>query len=306
VLVLADADVRSLVTPADAIDVAVELFSGAGEGRSSDAPISEALAGGRLAASIAVDPARSRASLDALASFPREGTLALTVVLADERPEVVAVVESSWLAGLAAGATGALASGRLARRGAASVGLIGCGVHAAAQLACLRAALEVERAVAYCRDRSALERFCAEHGTEPAEYGREASEPDVIVTATTSRDPVLRGDWLRPGSLVCAAGTVSLEARELDNAVLERAAFVCCDSLAVARAAAGDLVEPVERGVLDWLEVHELAEVLDGELEGRQSDTDIVVVKLAGLPTLRLALAALAVERADTRRLRRR
>ena len=59
--------------------------------------------------------------------------------------------------------------------------------------------------------------------------------------------------------------------RELDNVVLERAAFVCCDSREQARLESGDLIEPVERGVLDWLEVHELQEVVAGELRGRES-----------------------------------
>ena len=296
-LVLADADVRTLVTPADAIAAATQLFSAPTQTQSSCAPVGIGLDGGRLATAMSVDLDGGRASVDALASFPSDGTLAVTVVLTADRPEVVALVESAWLAGLAAGATSALGGVHLARRGAVTVGLIGCGVHAAAQLVCLRSALEVERVVAYARDRERLERFCAEHDAVPAEHGREAAELDVVVTATTSRDPVLRGDWLRPGSTVCAAGTISPEARELDNVVLERAAFVCCDSVAASRAAAGDLVEPVERGVLDWLEVHELAEVVRGELESRQADGDIVVLKIAGRPALRLALACLAVER---------
>jgi ornithine cyclodeaminase/alanine dehydrogenase len=300
VLVLADADVRSLITPEDALAVAAELFLEPAESRASSPPLDAGPAGGRLSVSTALDASAGKASLDALASFAPDGTLALTVVLAAEHPEVVAAVESPWLAGLAAGATSAVATGRLARPGAADVGLIGCGAHAAAQLACLRAAGAAGRAVAYCRDGTQVARFCAEHDAEAAGYGREPAELDVVVTATTSRDPVLRGDWLRPGALVCGAGTVALEARELDNAVLERAAFVCCDSLPRARACAGDLVEPVERGVLDWLEVHELAEVVQGELDGRQSDADVVVLKLVGLPVLRLALAALVVERAGS------
>ena len=51
---------------------------------------------------------------------------------------------------------------------------------------------------------------------------------------TTSRDPVLRGEWLEPGALVCAVGQTTA-ALELDNAVLERASFVCCDSIAQAK-----------------------------------------------------------------------
>lgn len=295
-LVLVDAEVRALVTPADAIAAARKLFSAPTEPQST-APVGSRLDGGRLATATSVDRDSGRASLDALASFSNGGTLAVTVVLPADRPEVVAVVESAWLAGLAAGATGALGAVHLAGQGGVTVGLIGCGVHAAAQLACLRSTVEVEEVVVYARDRKRLERFCEEHDAVAAEHGREAAELDVVVTATTSRDPVLRGDWLRPGSTVCAAGTISMEARELDNVVLERAAFVCCDSVAAARAAAGDLAEPVERGVLDWLEVHELGEVVRGEVDGRQAAEDIVLLKIVGRPALRLALASLAVER---------
>ena len=114
--------------------------------------------------------------------------------------------------------------------------------------------------------RSASRALCERFDCEPGEYNRDAAEQDVVVTATSSKDPVLRGEWLKPGALVCAMGANRIESRELDNAVLERAAFVCCDSKEQARIEAGDLVEPVERGVLDWLEVHELAEVVSGEI----------------------------------------
>ena len=93
------------------------------------------------------------------------------------------------------------------------------------------------------------------------------------MTVTTSKDPVLRGEWLMPGALVCAVGANEPRARELDNVVLERAVFVCCDSIEQCKLEAGDLIEPVERGVLDWLEVHELHEVVSGELPGRSSRT---------------------------------
>jgi alanine dehydrogenase len=116
------------------------------------------------------------------------------------------------------------------------------------------------------------------------------------VTATTSVDPVLRGDWLVPGALVCAIGANIPTARELDNAVVEKASFVCTDSREQARLEAGDLVESVERGVLDWLEVHELHEVADGTVQGRASGEDVVVFKSNGVASWDLAAAARAVE----------
>ena len=89
--------------------------------------------------------------------------------------------------------------------------------------------------------------------------------------------------------------------RELDNVVLQRAAFVCCDSREDAQLESADLIEPVASGVLDWLEVHELQEVVAGELAGRQSDDDIVVFKSNGLAAWDVAAAAAVVERASAR-----
>ena len=109
---------------------------------------------------------------------------------------------------------------------------------------------------------------------------------------------MLRGDWLHPGALVCACGANVLGARELDNVVLERASFVCCDSREQSKSEAGDLIEPVERGVLDWLEVHELHEVVAGDVQGRASDDDIVLFKSNGLAAWDLAAGARVVERA--------
>ena len=74
--------------------------------------------------------------------------------------------------------------------------------------------------------------------------------------------------------------------------------FVCCDSLEDAKLESADLIEPVESGVLDWLEVHELQEVVAGEVAGRQSGEDIVVFKSNGLAAWDIAVAAAAVERA--------
>ena len=72
--------------------------------------------------------------------------------------------------------------------------------------------------------------------------------------------------------------------------------FVCCDSLDDAKIESGDLIEPVGQGVLDWLEVHELQEVVAGELSGRQADDDIVLFKSNGLAAWDLAVAARLVE----------
>jgi len=209
-------------------------------------------------------------------------------------------IGSEHLVGLAGtGAASGVAARHLARTGASTLGVIGCGHQAETQVACVRAAVpSLERVVAYCRTEDRLDAFCERVGAEAAESHREAGAQDVVVTITSSRDPVLRGEWLRPGAFVAAAGANVASKRELDNAVLERASFVCCDSLEQAQLESGDLIEPIEAGVLDWLEVHELHEVVSGEVAGRQSDDDVVLFKSNGIAAWDVALGAEALLRA--------
>ena len=122
-----------------------------------------------------------------------------------------------------------------------------------------------------------------------------------VVTATTSKDPVLRGDWLRAGALVCAIGANDPRARELDAQVLTRASFVCCDSIEDAKLESGDLIDPVAAGQLDWLEVHELHEVVAGDVAGRQSDDDVVLFKSNGIAAWDIAIAHELLRRAAER-----
>jgi alanine dehydrogenase len=245
----------------------------------------------------AVDAERGLACVKTYAGGP-EGVRFVVVLF--EHGRLRAVIDADRLGQMRTGSASAIAAKYLARPGARSLGVIGCGKQARTQVACIRAALPgIERTVAYCRSPERLAAFCGEVGAEPAESHRDAAAADVVVTITTSRDPVLRGEWLEPGALVCAAGANHPRARELDNAVLERAAFVCCDSLAVARIESGDLTEPVGQGVLDWLEVHELQEVVAGELSGRQSSDDIVLFKSNGLAAWDLAAAVRVVELAE-------
>ncbi len=160
----------------------------------------------------------------------------------------------------------------------------------------------IERVVVYCRDQERLAAFCREHDCEPAESNRDAAEQDVVVTVTTSKDPVLRGEWLsrrrarlrgrRERSVAGASSTTSCSSGRRSSAATRASS---------RRSESGDLIEPVASGVLDWLEVHELQEVVAGEVAGRASDDDIVVFKSNGIAAWDLAVGARVVELARER-----
>ncbi|MCL4288984.1 MAG: hypothetical protein KJ051_01790 [Thermoleophilia bacterium] len=297
---LREADVEALIAPSDAIAVVEACLLRVAAG-SVDCPPGGrvALETGSLTAASTADPELGFGSVTALLSARGDGSAGAVVLVGSDRPELLALVEAGRLSALRAAATSAVAARLLSRPGTRALGLIGCGRLATAHVECLRVALPgLDRVVAYCRTPSRLSAFCERTGAEPAEYGRDAAEQEIVVTATSSRDPVLRGDWLRPGACVLATGATRREDRELDNAVLARASFVCCDSLGQARLEAGDLAEPVERGVLDWLEVHALAGVVGGAVQPRGRDDDVMLYKSSGAALADASLAALVLERA--------
>ena len=148
-----------------------------------------------------------------------EGAAFVVSLFSVERPELVAVLEADWLGRLRTGAASAVAAKHLAHDNATTLGIIGCGEQAETQVSCIRAALpRIERVVAYCRTERNLLDFCERVGAEPGESHRDPAAQDIVVTMTTSRDPVLRGEWLQPGALVCAAGANNGKSRELESA----------------------------------------------------------------------------------------
>ena len=296
-LYLSENDVEALLGPEEAVDAIEECFRRLARGSIENLPRHRLrMETGVLAVMGAADSELELAGSKTYLASPDGASFVVSLFAGGE---TVAVIEADRLGQLRTGAASGVAARHLARPRARSLGVIGCGWQAESQVACIRAAVpSLENVVAYCRTPQRLASFCERTGAEPGESHSDAGEQDIVVTATTSKDPVLRGDWLRTGVLVCAMGANRSNARELDDLALQRAAFVCCDSLEQARVESADLIEPVEHGVLDWLEVHELQEVVAGETEGRQSPEDVVVFKSNGIAAWDVAIAALAVERA--------
>jgi ornithine cyclodeaminase/alanine dehydrogenase len=299
---LSEDDVSSILAPGDGIEVLEECFRRIAATQVELMPRRRfALEDGSFAVMAAAVRGLVLAGLKSYAVVG--GALTFVVCLFDlTDASLVAVIAADRHGQVRTGAASGVAAKYLARSGAQSVGLIGAGWQAESQLAAIRAAVpSIERIVVSSRTRERAEKFAERHGAEVAETPAEAGACDIVVTATTSKDPVLRGDWLREGALVCAIGANDPQARELDSQVLVRATLVCCDSLEDARLESGDLIEPVAAGQLDWLEVQELHSIVAGELPGRQAETDIVVFKSNGIAPWDVAIGHEAVRRARER-----
>ena len=300
-LYLTEAEVAGLITAGDAVPVLEACFRRIAAGAVENVPRRRlALEDGSFAVMYAVDRELGYAGREGvhrrLREAPSSSSGCSTSAAASSPPCSRRTRPASGGPAPRAGSLRSTSRGT----GARTLGVIGCGWQAESQVEAIRAAVpSIERVIAYCRTPSGCSAFCAKDGRRAGRVARARRPPRTSSSrSTTSRDPVLRGEWLREGALVCAVGANDPSTRELDNVVLERATFVCCDSREQARLESGDLIEPVAGGVLDWLEVHELQEVVSGELRGRETEADVVLFKSNGLAAWDVAIAARARLRA--------
>ena len=220
--------------------------------------------------------------------------------------ELLALIEADRLGQMRTGAASGVATKYLAREDSQTVGIYGTGWQAQSQLAAVCAVRDIQTVKVYSRQPEHRARFCEEMSAQlkikniaPVEQPAQAADgADIIITITTSREPVLEGAWLKPGVHINAAGSNSILRRELDDEVIKRASFIAADSLDQARIEAGELVTAVEKGLLTWERVHELRRVVNGETQGRKSAQEITLFKSLGIAIEDIATAAVVYQRA--------
>ncbi|REJ81073.1 MAG: ornithine cyclodeaminase family protein [Acidobacteria bacterium] len=218
-------------------------------------------------------------------------------ILSDPKTALpLAVMDATYLTAARTGAAAAVAARHLARE-PERIGFIGCGVQARTMLAALRVVYSGDFEV-LAADRSdiAAQRFAAEvHGR--AVTLEEAAGCDIVCTATPSRQPVVRRDWIRPGTHINAMGADAHGKQELEAAILLDAKVVVDDWEQAGES--GEVNVPLDQGVLEPDQIHAtLGAICAGNKEGRASREEITVFDSTGLAVQDVALARLVYERA--------
>ena len=217
----------------------------------------------------------------------------------------LALLDGRLITEMRTAAVSAAAAVALARPGAGVLTLIGSGVQAMSHLQAFSHALKLREVRVAGRHEVHALRFATEAEKTvrvPVRVIRAPEEAvagaDLIVTATSSHTPVLRGAWLSPGAHVTAVGACTANAHELDAEAVARAR-VFVDSRAAAAAEAGDLLLAERDGAIDRGHVAgEIGEVFAGTLPGRENGDQITLFKSLGLAVEDVATARLVVERA--------
>lgn len=166
--------------------------------------------------------------------------LAMIELLDGQTGEPLAVMDGRLITEMRTAAVSAVALDALGRSGVRSLGVLGAGVQARAHVESLRRVRpELGDVRIWSRTRRNAERLAEEVGARAAEI-EEAAVADVVVTVTAAREPVLRGEWLRPDALVLAVGAVGGELRELDDRAM-RESTVIAESRAGVERESGDV-----------------------------------------------------------------
>jgi ornithine cyclodeaminase/alanine dehydrogenase-like protein (mu-crystallin family) len=215
------------------------------------------------------------------------------------------LLDNGFLTDIRTGAAGAVAAEVLARESIDVVGVLGSGLQARWQIACLREVRSFSRIVAWSRSRERLEAYCAETA---ARWDLEVSaapdvemvcrSADLLVTATAAREPLVRAAWLRPGMHVTALGSDSPGKQELEAACLARADLIAVDRVEQC-AAFGELAH-AESG--RRCGVITLGEIVAGRRAGRTDDTQITIADLTGVGFQDTAIASSFLTRALEKR----
>lgn len=204
--------------------------------------------------------------------------------------ECIAIMDAGYLTAVRTGAASGIATRYLARRDSKRCVVFGAGVQAKKQIEAVHLVRPLESVLVIDINPEARDGFAKEMGeelgievtaTEDVEGAVRGA--DIIVTASSSPDPVFDGNWLRPGTHINNIGSHSPAARELDTVTVKRSRFVA-DLKEANLAEAGDILIPIREGAVTEDHIYaDLGELVIGTKPGRENDEEITLFKSCGL-----------------------
>jgi ornithine cyclodeaminase len=298
VLILSEHDVDELLVMEECIEVMAEALAALARGEVHN-PLRQAIRAPGAPGLLGLMPAwrggeRPYYALKEVCVFPGnparglDSHLGAVVLHSGETGEPLAFINAASVTAIRTAAVSAVATRLLAREDAQVLAVIGSGVQGKSHLA----AIPLVRAIREVRQYSRRAGNCA--SVEEAVRGA-----DIIVTATSAKEPIVRREWLSPGVHINAVGSSIAAARELDSATVA-AASLFVDRRESTVNESGDYLFALREGAIsgpDHIRA-ELGEILTGAAEGRKSEGEITLFKSLGLAVEDLAAAAFLYEKA--------
>lgn len=232
---------------------------------------------------------------------------AMVLVLDAASGRPLAMMEGGTLTAIRTGAGAGAATDLLARPDAAVVAIIGSGVQARTQLEAVCTVRRIAEVRVYSPNPAHAATFAEEmRGAEPvpalvravADADTAVRDADIVCAATTATEPVFNGSSLKPGVHINGVGSYAPNMQEIDAETVRRA-LVAVDSREAAGAEAGDLIIPLQMGLIASDHIHaELGEIIAGAKAGRSDDRQITFFKSVGVAVQDVVAGRIALRNA--------
>jgi ornithine cyclodeaminase/alanine dehydrogenase-like protein (mu-crystallin family) len=211
---------------------------------------------------------------------PKHGAHFFFFLFDAETGRPLAQFEANMLGQIRTGAASGYATDILAAPDASTLAIIGSGFQAQAQVEAIREVRKITDVRVWSRSEAKRAQFAQQTGARAMKTAEEAvRDADIVVTATSSKDPVIDGAWIAPGAHVNAMGSNRADRRELPTELIARADLIAVDSIEQSKIEAGDLLlAPV-----DWN-------------DRRPSGSPLTIFKSNGLGVEDVAAAAFVYE----------
>lgn len=307
-LYLTEADVDELTDMADAMAAVEECFRHQGLGQATHEPRRRVRTPeGALHVMFAADREAGVLGVKSYTTFAG-GARFHVLLYSAEDGSLLAMLEASRLGQLRTGAATGVATRYLARKDASIAAVFGAGYQARTQVEALAHARDFTEFRVYSREPAKRKAFCDELCATmglwviPAESPEQALEgAHVVTTMTASVKPVFDGALVRPGMHLNVTGSNSLLKREVDDIAVSRAALIAVDSLPAVPLEGGDLLAPLQKGLIYPESLIDLGQIVAGLHPGRTSDEEIILFKSHGSALEDIALAARVYRKAVER-----
>jgi ornithine cyclodeaminase len=307
VLIVNQAEVPRLLPMKECIDVMARAFAALARGEAA-MPVRQILWLPDKAGALGLMPANlmtlAALGVKAVTFFPRnEGTdldshQGAVLLFEAARGRLLAVIDATSVTSVRTAAVSGLATRLLAREDAGDLALVGSGVEARTHLEAMLLERKIRRVRVASKNLERAKSFADRESkrqaipiTPCASVEEAVTGADLVCTVSSSREPVLRGEWLSPGAHVNAVGASEATARELDAAAVAKSRLFV-DHRESALSEAGDfLIARGEGAVTDAHIRGELGQVITGEVAGRTSPSDVTLFKSVGLAIEDIAAA---------------
>lgn len=194
----------------------------------------------------------------------------------------------------------------MSKADASTLGIVGTGFEARGQLEAISKVRNLSKVKAFSPTEANRVRFAEEMSEAigvPVEAVSSAeaavAETDIVVTVTKSETPVIKAEWLSPGSHICAVGATNLIRRELDVDSVAASDLIAVESLEQSKDESGELIEASKAGKLDWNDVVEMKDIVSGKVDGRPNPAAITQCNTLGVAAEDVVTAGLALTAAE-------